>query len=276
MSLRATHYSSFRTILAEGVAVAPEHVRKNETVDGPTLALLGVVVGVLLWRAFTRERRDFGRFKRLRSTVARQKVYRRWALEGAISLGGLSVATILGAWNQIPILAAETQSWAVIAEMRAFLAEPHGLPIAAGVGLVVLVALTLPIVLLRNSLDEAPAIGDIRALLPRTRGELPYGAALSVNAGVFEETLFRLGLPALVFAVTGNALVAFLGATLLFGLLHAYQGPTGVLASTVLGAVFVVLYLVTGTIWVPIVLHAVIDLRSMVLIPIALGKVLRT
>lgn len=240
--------------------------------DLAALALLGVVVGVLLWRAFTRERRDYARFKRLRSTVARQRVYRRWLVEGALSLGGLSLATVLGAWQQIPTALAAAQRWEPIVAVRAFLAGDAGIPIVVAVSVGVLAGLVLPVVLIREPLEEAPAIGDVRALLPRTRGELPYGAALSVSAGVFEELLFRLGLPALVFAVTGDALAAFLGTTLLFGLLHAYQGPPGVLVSAVLGGIFVLLYLVTGSIVVPIVLHALIDLRSMVLIPIALGK----
>lgn len=236
------------------------------------LALLGVVVAVLLWRALMRERRDYGRFKRMRSTVARQKVYRRWVVEGLLSLGGLSLATIVGAQTSVPLVLADAQDWPLIADVRSFLGEPYGLPVAIVVAVVLLAGLVLPVVLIRESIDEAPAVGDIRALLPRTRGELRYGAALSVSAGVFEELLFRLGLPALVFAVTGNAIAAFVGATLLFGLLHVYQGPLGVLFSTVLGAVFVALYLITGSIVVPIVLHALVDLRSMVLIPIALGK----
>jgi len=245
----------------------------DERVDLAALALLGVVVGVLLWRALTRERREYARFKRLRSTIARQRVYRRWLIEGALALGGLSLATIVGAWAQIPLSLTAAQRWEPIAAVRAFLAADAGLAVAIVVAVVVLAGLVLPIVFLRNSLDEAPAIGHIRPLLPRTRGELPYGAALSMNAGVFEELLFRLGLPAVVFAVTGDALVAFLGATLLFGVLHLYQGPLGILFSTVLGSVFVGLYLVTGSIVVPVVLHAIIDLRSMVLIPIALGRV---
>jgi len=241
-------------------------------VDASALALLGVVVGVLLWRALMRERRDYARFKRMRSTVARQKVYRRWVVEGMLSLGGLSLAAIVGASASIPRALADAQQWAPIAAVRSFLGEPYGPAVAIAVAVVVLVGLVLPVVVVRESLDEAPAVGDIRALLPRTRGELRYGAALSVSAGVFEELLFRLGLPALVVAVTGDAIVAFLGATLLFGVLHLYQGPLGILFSTVLGAVFLALYLVTGSILVPIVLHALVDLRSMVLIPVVLGK----
>ena len=242
--------------------------------DAAALALLGLVVGVLLWRAATRERRDYARFKRLRSTIARQKVYRRWLVDGALVLGGLSAATIVGAWQHLPAALAAAQRWEPVAAMRDFLGGPAGIPVAVAVGVVVLAGLVLPIVLMRDSLDDAPAIGDIRALLPRTRGELPYGAALSLSAGVFEELLFRLGVPALAFAVTGNSIAAWLGATLLFGMLHAYQGPIGVVFSTILGAVFALLYLVTGSILVPIVLHVLIDLRSMVLIPIALGRIL--
>jgi membrane protease YdiL (CAAX protease family) len=239
-----------------------------------SLALLGLVVGVLIWRAVARERRDYGRFKRLRSTIARQKVYRRWVIEAAVSLGGLSAVTVVGAWPSIPVALGAAQEWPPIAAVRSFLAEPVGVAVAIGVAVLLVVAMVLPVVLLRNSLDEAPAVGDIRALLPRTPGELPYGAALSVNAGVFEELLFRLGLPALVFAVSGDAIIAFAGATVLFGLLHAYQGFPGIALSTVLGVGFAFLYLVTGSIAVPILAHALLDLRSMVLIPIFLGGIL--
>jgi len=242
-------------------------------VDLAALALLGVVLGVLFWRAVNRERRDYARFKRMRSTIARQKVFRRWVIEAALVLGGLSVATIVGAWSAIPGVLAEAQEWPPIAALRATWLGPWGWPIAIGGTLLVLAALIVPVLSIRNSLEEAPAIGDIRALLPRTRGELPYGAALSINAGLFEELLFRLGMPALVFAVTGNAVVAFTAATVIFGLLHVYQGPLGVLFSAVLGVVFVALYLVTGWIAVPIVLHALIDLRSMILIPVVLGPI---
>ncbi len=71
--------------------------------DAAALALLGVVVAVLLWRALMRERRDYARFKRMRSTVARQKVYRRWVIEGVLALGGLSLATMVGAWTSVDL-----------------------------------------------------------------------------------------------------------------------------------------------------------------------------
>lgn len=242
-------------------------------VDLAALALLGVVLAVLAARAVTRERREYARFKRLRSTVARQAVYRRWLQEGVFALGGLAIATIVGAWSDIPRALAEAQTWPAVAVAREWLASPLGLGVGVAGTVAVLALLILPVLALRGTdIAEAPTLGDIRALLPRSRGELPYGVGLSLNAGVSEELLFRLGLPALVFGITGNALVAFVFAAIVFGLLHVYQGPVGILASTLIGVVFTALYLVTGSILAPIVLHALVDLRSMVLIPVVLGK----
>src|SRR5690606_19165326 len=100
-----------------------------------------------------------------------------------------------------------------------------------------------------------------------------YGAGLGLSAGVFEETLFRLALPAVLFGIWPDAPLAFLIATLLFGALHLYQKATGVLFATLLGAVLAYLYLVSGSILLPIIVHAVIDLRSLVLLPLVIGKV---
>jgi membrane protease YdiL (CAAX protease family) len=86
-----------------------------------------------------------------------------------------------------------------------------------------------------------------------------------------EELLFRLALPALLFGVLGSGPLAFGIAALLFGALHLYQGPLGILFAFILGLMFTLLYVVSGSIVWPILLHALIDLRSLVLIPIALG-----
>jgi hypothetical protein len=54
------------------------------------LALLLVTLTVLVWRAVTRDRRDYARFKRLRSTTLRRKVFARWILESSLVLGPLA------------------------------------------------------------------------------------------------------------------------------------------------------------------------------------------
>lgn len=243
--------------------------------DLQLLALLLVVVTLLVWRAATRERREYAQFKRMRSTIARQKVMRKWLAESVLVMGGLSAAVLLAAWEFVPTALRDAQAWAPIAASRDFFFDTslgRGLAIGALIG--GLVALVLPLVLLRNtSPDDVPKLGDIGALLPRTRGELPYGAGLAVSAGVFEELLFRLALPALLFGIGLNGPLAFLVATVLFGCLHLYQKAVGVLMATLLGLIFAFLYLVSGSIVLAIVVHVLIDIRSLVLLPLLLGKV---
>jgi membrane protease YdiL (CAAX protease family) len=240
------------------------------------LALLFVVLGLLAWRAITRERGTYRRFKRLTPTRARQKVYARWLLEAALVMSGLSAAVLLAAWPDVPLALRGTQNWAPVAAVRDFLGTPGGVIASVVAAIVVAAALVVPVVALRRSVGEGgigdiPTVGDIRALLPRVRGELKYGVGLGLSAGVLEELLFRLALPALIFGIIGSGPLAFGVAALAFGMLHLYQGPLGILFATLLGLVFAALYVLTGSIAAPIVLHALVDLRSLVLIPIAVG-----
>ncbi len=241
------------------------------------LALLLVVLGLLGWRAVTRGRGPYRRFKKLTSTRARRRVYARWLLESVLVMGGLSCVVLLAAWPYVPLALRSAQEWAPVAALRDFLGTPPGVVVSVVVLVLVAAALIAPVLLLRSStepgsgVDGIPAVGDIRALLPRVRGELKYGAGLGLQAGLFEELLFRLALPALLFGILGNGPGAFGLACLLFGMLHLYQGASGILVSTVLGFLFAALYVATGSIAAPIVLHALVDLRSLVLIPIAVG-----
>jgi membrane protease YdiL (CAAX protease family) len=50
-------------------------------------------------------------------------------------------------------------------------------------------------------------------------------------------------------------------AAVAFGLAHAYQGVGGIVLTGVLGGVLAALYLSTGSLLLPVLLHAVIDLR---------------
>lgn len=241
--------------------------------SAPLIALFALVVALLVGRAVTRERNEFARFRRLRSTIARQKVYRRWLIESVVVMGGLGAVTLFAsaAWAEEALR--EAQHLPGVFPLREWFGTEPGTAVAIGLAIVGAIAIVLPVILLRHTpIDEIPTVGNIRALLPRTRGELPYGLGLALSAGIFEELLFRLALPALLFGITGDAFAAFAVSVALFGLLHLYQGPTGVAAAAVLGAGFAALYLVSGSIVLPIVVHALIDLRSLVLIPVVLGS----
>jgi membrane protease YdiL (CAAX protease family) len=235
------------------------------------IALLLLVLAFLIFRAITRERRGWARFKRLTSTRSRQRVYRRWLLESIVVMGGLSAVLLIATGDVLAPVLRDAQAWAPVDGARAWLAGGAGVGAAVGAAVAIGAGLVLPILLLRGKVDEIPSIGDVQALLPRNRRELPYAAGLALSAGVFEETLFRWTLPALIFGIVSNGPAAFVAASIVFGLLHAYQRWTGVLVATLLGLALSGLYLLTGLIVVPIVLHALIDLRSLVLIPLVLG-----
>ena len=92
-----------------------------------------------------------------------------------------------------------------------------------------------------------------------------------MNAGLVEEIFFRAMLFIALYQVSGSVLVALAGATILFAVAHAYQGIAGVLSSGLIGAIFMVIYAATGALWLVIALHALLDLRGLVLLPWSLG-----
>ena len=114
-------------------------------------------------------------------------------------------------------------------------------------------------------------IGNVGSLFPRNRPEIVHAAAMSIAAGVSEELAFRLFLPLLVALVSGSAFVAFGVAVAAFGAMHLYQGRAGVIATTLVGALMAAVYLMTGELWLAMVLHALIDLNSLVLRPMLTG-----
>jgi membrane protease YdiL (CAAX protease family) len=103
--------------------------------------------------------------------------------------------------------------------------------------------------------------GQTVAVLPRTPAEFRWFVALSITAGICEELLYRgyvfaVGAP---FVTLGGVLVA---GALIFGLGHAYQGFSGVLKTALAGAAFGVVYVVTGSLLWPVVLHVLIDVQG--------------
>ncbi len=149
-------------------------------------------------------------------------------------------------------------------------------PVAGGLALLVVVLVVASTRALRGgALAQLPvrAEGEGRhaelpghatlAVLPRTPAERRLFTAVGLTAGICEEWLYRGFFLAVLSAVTtglpGWALVA--AAAVAFGLAHVYQGVGGVVVTGVLGAVMAVLYLDTRSLLLPVLLHALIDLR---------------
>ena len=248
-----------------------------------SVAFVALMVTLII-RAVRKDRREYRRFKRYRTTKRRQGMLRRWLLESLLVFGGASVALLLLAGNQVQPLLDAIEEWPFIATARAWLDGNAELAWGLLAGALAAFAL-LTWLAVREIRREAassedgkstvPTVGDIHALLPRNRAELKLGAAMSINAGIVEELLFRLALPAVLFGATGNAVVAVVGSILLFGALHAYQGIAGVIGTSLVGALLMLLFIGTGSIAAPIIAHALFDLRSLVLIPMLVSRVHR-
>jgi membrane protease YdiL (CAAX protease family) len=101
------------------------------------------------------------------------------------------------------------------------------------------------------------------ALLPRTAGERRLFTLVGVTAGVCEEWLYRGFFLAVVAALAGDLStgVLVLVAATAFGLAHAYQGAVGIVTTGLLGGIMAAVYLQTGSLLLPVLLHALIDLR---------------
>ena len=111
-------------------------------------------------------------------------------------------------------------------------------------------------------LDRArQRLAHVEPLLPHSIAELRAFGAVAVTAGICEELLFR-GFLIGYFANFTGLIQAALISSVCFGIGHAYQGPRYVLVTAIVGAFLGGVYLVTGSIVLPMLIHAGMDLYS--------------
>ena len=148
---------------------------------------------------------------------------------------------------------------------------PRGGDMVVSMSIGAALALVVSAVLLRRAARRGrpvPGQAAYSALLPRTREERWYAAAASVTAGVCEEILYRGFFIAIAVLFLDLPVEwAATAAMVVFVVAHAYQGAAGLAGVTVLGALFTIVYLGTGSLLLPIVLHALVDLRALLLVP---------
>jgi membrane protease YdiL (CAAX protease family) len=121
------------------------------------------------------------------------------------------------------------------------------------------VSVWLTMQLLRQSLHKPPDPA-VMALLPRTAGERMGFYGVSLTAGFIEEYVARGFCLGFLTLVTGSVPLAFVITTLGFGLSHLYQGLTGVMNATLLGAILAVPVIVTGALLPSMLAHAGFDM----------------
>ncbi|ASP47089.1 CPBP family intramembrane glutamic endopeptidase [Cognaticolwellia beringensis] len=109
-------------------------------------------------------------------------------------------------------------------------------------------------------------------ILPVTKNEmLIFTLVLSVSAGICEELLFRAYLFTLIDSHIG-VIAAVLLSSALFGLWHIYLGWQEVIRTSAMGAVFCGVFIFTGNIIIPILLHIFVDIYSGLMCYFAMRK----
>jgi len=137
--------------------------------------------------------------------------------------------------------------------------------VAIGVGALVIIGHVIYLTMVSRNADKLTAIkeqmGELSNLAPQTGTERRLFDMVSITAGVCEEILYRgLLLSALMSLVGTWPAVAL--SSFIFGLGHAYQGISGIVRTGSIGLVLALLTVSSGSLFIAIALHAVIDLTS--------------
>ncbi len=111
--------------------------------------------------------------------------------------------------------------------------------------------------------------------MPETWREARHSLVLITSAAVGEEIVFRGFLVSYVASLTGSSTggltLAVALPSLVFALCHAYQGAHAMVKIAVGAALFGAIFVVTGSLWIPIVLHFLVDLVASLLGPVLMG-----
>jgi membrane protease YdiL (CAAX protease family) len=159
-------------------------------------------------------------------------------------------------------------SWLLLHSWVRYLVE-------ALIAILVIISVVLPVgTVIWKKLTKRPlkyssaALKSFSYFFPATWTERRWWVFVCITAGVCEETLFRGFLLHYlhVFPWTLNLTLAPLISSVIFGFNHAYQGAGGVAGTAIVGFLFGLLFLLTGNLLLPIILHGVIDLRMLAIL----------
>lgn len=228
-------------------------------------------------------KRGFARFRAAEAAEgepARLRFYRSWVRHGYL-MATLAILLVLA----LPGTTLADIGFRLpdLTDLNPFSAEPRsvGASLAAGAltGFCISVAAYYLGFWLRKRRAPRTPIGSwapkapaaIASMLPTTPAGRRGWAALSLSAGISEEITYRgfllLTLVVVMPAQTPTLVVVLLAAAM-FGAAHWYQGRLGILTTGLIGMAFAFVYLASGSLLVPMILHILIDLRAL-LAPVA-------
>lgn len=102
-------------------------------------------------------------------------------------------------------------------------------------------------------------LGELTKFIPDSAATFRHYVLVSVTAGICEEIIYRGFLFWYLDAFLPLWAVVLVS-SVIFGLAHSYQGARGMARVTLIGIVFGGFYWLTGSIWLPILAHALLDI----------------
>ena len=105
---------------------------------------------------------------------------------------------------------------------------------------------------------QIDALGKLRYMCPQNSHDYRYFIPVSITAGIVEEFLYR-GFAFWYLAHFMPIWAVVVVSSLAFGLAHSYQGVSGMVRVTLIGLAFGAFYVWTGSIWLPMLAHAILD-----------------
>ncbi len=203
---------------------------------------------------------DMRRLKRERTDIALTRTY-------VITIGVMWLLAALCA-VLLPYPVIWTAPVGLATRMRLDLVPAGGI-IGVVVGL--LIGLCVPAIAARRHPEAVRRqLEPLRFMLPSTRAQRWLFALVCLTAGICEEWIYRGFVLHVLTAQLPSVNVwwLLLIQAVMFGIAHVYQGRAGTLLTGVLGLILGLLYIATGSLLLSMILHALIDLRVFLLLPV--------
>jgi len=223
------------------------------------LLVIFLAVGMPLW--------DWYEIPRLKaSTQPRKKIKYYRKIAAALWICAAIAVVLIGVVTAFTVHPAP-------GEVRWLEPTSHGVKFVQGIAAGIFIAILLPAVLaLRSEAIRSKAgraAKKLAFLLPSSHEERRWWWLVCITAGVCEEFIYR-GFLLHYFHVAPFHLSltwALVASSVIFGIGHLYQGLVGSVQTAVIGFIFGCLFLMTGSLLLPMILHAVMDLRILVMLP---------
>jgi membrane protease YdiL (CAAX protease family) len=210
------------------------------------------------------ERHQIGRLKRSTEPGKKVRLYGKvvtvsWmcALVAALTVGPKMVVTLQAMPGELTWLSGGSRGGMFL----------RGL--TAGILLVILWPAVLAIWKEDIRTKAVKSVKKLAFLLPSTREERQWWWLVCFTAGVCEEIAYRGFLLHYLHVAPFHLTLmwALVASSVIFGIGHIYQGVAGAVQTALIGCVMGGMFLATGNLLLPIVVHILLDLRVLALLP---------